>query len=258
MVGGLSVAALVGLISNSLRPGALLGGSYGTDAWRRLISDPTFGDALIFTIRSAAIATVLSVLIAVPLAFALRRASSFSRALIAFPIPIAHLVVASVLVLWLGPGGLLDRTVGTLPIVADSFGWGVIVVYVLKEVPFLTVLALAAFGDEDQRREEAARTLGASRWERWRAVLIPRVGGPMLLGSLVVAAFVVGSPEVPLEIGNLAPDALTTWSITTIRIRGPIARADAAAALVVTSLVVLFLAAIAIAIGLRRARRTNP
>lgn len=252
IVGGLSVAALAGLVSNSLRPGALVGGSYGTDAWRRLLAEPSFGDAAVFTLRAAVIATLISVAITVPLAFALRKSSAFARGLIAFPIPVAHLVVASLLVLWMGPGGVLDRTIGTLPIVADRFGWGVIAVYVLKEVPFLTVLALGALGDEDLRREEAARTLGASRWGRWRAVLLPQLTGPLLLGSLVVSAFVVGSTEVPQIVGPLSPDALTTWSITITRIRGPVARADAAAALVVTSLIVLALAGFALFLATRR------
>ena len=241
-------------MSNSLRPGAVLGGSYGTDAWERLLADPTFIDALVFTVRAAVIATIISVAISIPLAFALRRSNAAARALVGFPIPVAHLVVASLLVLWMGPGGVLDRTIGTLPVVADTFGWGVILVYVLKEVPFLTLLALAALSDEEARREEAARTLGATRWRRWRAVLLPQLWSPMLLGSLVVSAFVIGSTEVPLIVGPLAPDALTTWSITTIRIRGPIARADAAAALVVTSLIVLFLAGLSITIGLRKTR----
>jgi len=234
LVGGLSVAALAGVVSASFRPGALIGGSYGTDAWRRLLSDDSFGDALIFTVRAALLATLISVVIALPLAMALRRSSAFARGLIAVPLPVPHLRVA-----------------GTLPLIGDSFGWGVILVYVLKEVPFLALLMLAAFGEDDQAREEAARTLGASRWERWRGVLLPQLVRPTLLGSLVVAAFVVGSTEVPQVVGPLTPDALTTWSITIVRLRGPIARPDAAAALVVTSALVLVLVAVALFIGLR-------
>lgn len=251
LVGGLSVAALAGVVSASFRPGALIGGSYGTDAWRRLFSDSSFLDALIFTLRAALIATLLSVLLALPLAMALRRSTALARGLVALPLPVPHLVIASVAVLWLGPAGVADRVATTLPVIADSFGWGVILVYVLKEIPFLTLLMLAAFGEDDRAREEAARTLGASRWERWRGVLLPQLVRPTLLGSLVVAAFVVGSTEVPQIVGPLSPEALTTWSISVVRVRGPIARPDAAAALVVTSVVVLLLAAAALWTGMR-------
>ncbi len=254
LVGGLSIAALAGVVTASFRPGALIGGSYGTDAWRRLLSDDAFLDALVFTLRAALIATVLSVLLSVPLAMALRRSTVLARGLVALPLPVPHLVIASTAVLWFGPGGLADRVAQTLPIIADSFGWGVIIVYVLKEVPFLSLLMLAAFGDDDRAREEAARTLGASRWERWKGVLLPQLLRPTLLGSVVVAAFVVGSTEVPQVVGPLSPDALTTWSITVVRVRGPIARPDAAAALVVTSVVVLLLAALALWLGMRFTR----
>ena len=254
-MGGLSVAALAGVVSASFRPGALIGGSYGTDAWRRLLSDQGFLDAVIFTLRAAFIATTASVALSIPLAMALRRSTPFARGLVALPLPVPHLVIASVAVLWLGPGGVVDRVGDTLPIIASPFGWGVIVVYILKEVPFLTLLMLAAFGEDDRAREEAARTLGATRLERWRGVLLPQLARPTLLGSLVVAAFVVGSTEVPQVVGPLSPDALTTWSITVVRLRGPVARPDAAAALVVTSIIVLALAIAALWSGMRL---TNP
>lgn len=195
-------------------------------------------------------------LAAIPLAFALRRRSGVVRALVGAPIPIPHLVTASLIVLWAGPGGLLDRLLFDLPIIRDSFGLGVVIVYTLKEIPFLTILVLTALGEDDQSREEAARTLSPSRWARWRSVLLPQLRRPLTIGSLVVAAFVVGSTEVPLVVGPLSPDALTVWSINIIRIRGPIARADAAAGLVVTSGIVIVLAVIALWFAFRRGSRT--
>ncbi len=255
LVCGLSVAALAGVVSASLRPGAVLGGEYGTDAWIRLFEDPNFRRAVWFTLRAALLSTTLSVAISIPLAFALRRRAGVMRALVGAPIPIPHLVTASLIVLWVGPGGLLDRLLFDLPIVRDSLGLGVVIVYILKEVPFLTILILAALGEEDQSREEAARTLSPSRWARWRSVLLPQLRRPLAIGSLVVAAFVVGSTEVPLIVGPLTPDALTVWSINVVRIRGPIARADAAAGLVVTSAIVIVLAVITIWVAFRRGSR---
>lgn len=255
LVCGLSVAALAGVISASLRPSAVLGGDYGTEAWTRLFSDPNFARAVWFTLRAALLSTTLSVVLSIPLAFALRSRSGIVRALVGAPIPVPHLVLASLIGLWVGPGGLLDRILFDLPIIRDSFGLGVVIVYMLKEVPFLTVLILAALGEEDQSREEAARTLSPSRWDRWRSVLLPQLRRPLTIGSLVVAAFVVGSTEVPLIVGPLSPDALTVWAINIVRIRGPVARADAAAALVVTSAIVIVLAVVAMWFAFRRGSR---
>ncbi len=255
LIAALSIAALAGVVSASFRPDAVLGGSYGTDAWARLFDDPVFVDALIFTVRAAALSTVISAAISVPLAFALRNSSALARVLIAAPIPVPHLVTASLVGFWLGPGGLIDRLLFDLPVVRDSFGLGVVLVYVLKEVPFLTMLVLAALSSENVSREEVARTLSPRRWDRWKNVLLPQLRRPLTLGSLVVAAFVIGSTEVPLVVGPVSPDVLTTWSINVVRIRGPIARADAAAGLVVSSALVIVLAMVMIWFALRATSR---
>lgn len=256
LIGGLSIAALAGVVTTSFRPNAVLGGDYGTDAWTRLFGDPIFVDALVFTVRAAFLSTLISVLISIPLAFALRNSSAVARALVAAPIPVPHLVTASLVGFWLGPGGFLDRLLFELPVVRDSFGVGVILVYVLKEVPFLTMLILAALSSENAAREEAARTLSPRRWDRWKHVLLPELRRPLVLGSLVVAAFVLGSTEVPLVVGPVSPDVLTTWSINVVRIRGPVARADAAAGLVVSSALVILIAIVMIWFAMRaRSRR---
>jgi len=240
VLGLLTIGALAGVVSSSLRPGAILGGSYSADAWSEVFADASFRRSIVFTLRSAAIATVISLVFAIPLAFLLRhRRGAITRTAISTVVPVPHLVAASVLVVWLGPGGLFDRVGLELPVVRDGFGLGLILVYVLKEVPFLILITHASLTDDLARREAAARSLGAGRLRRWVTVTIPAISQPLVLGSLLVAAFVVGSTEVPAVIGPLDPEALSNWSITRVRIRGPIARADAAVALVTASLIVL-------------------
>ena len=242
VLGLLTVGALAGVISSSLRPGAILGGSYSFDAWSEVFADASFRRSIIFTVRSALISTVISLVIAIPLAFLLRhRRGAITRTAISTVVPVPHLVAASVLVVWLGPGGLLDRIGLELPVVRDGFGLGLILVYVLKEVPFIILITHASLTDDLARREAAARSLGAKRLRRWATVTIPAIAQPLVLGSLLVAAFVVGSTEVPAVIGPLDPEALSNWSITRVRIRGPVARADAAVALVTASLIVLLI-----------------
>ena len=249
VVGGLSIVALGGLVSRSLRPGALIGGELGTAAWSRVLTDPSFIDALWFTLRSAVIATVLAVLIAVPLGVAARRATAATRGWMSVLIPVPHLVVAATTVAWFGPGRLLDRIGLETSIVGDRFGLGVILVYVVKEIPFLVLLVMAALDGATDDLDEAARSLGAGWRDRWRFVLGPRLAWPVGLGALVVAAFVIGSTEVPLVVGPLRPDSLTGYAISVTRVRGPVARADAAVALTVTSLIVLAIALFGALVG---------
>lgn len=251
VVVGLSAASLAGLVSRSTRPGALVDGERSLDAWRRVLSDENFWSAAWFTSHTAVLATLLSVLLAVPLGIALRRSGRLARMSLLILLPMPHLVMASVAVSWLGPGRLVDRLVGEVPVVGDRWGLGIVLVYMVKEVPFLAVLTAAALDPATRRLEDAASSLGASRWHRWRFIVLPRLATPLSLGVLVIAAFVIGSTEVPLVVGPLQPEMLTTHSLTITRLRGPVARADAAVVLLVTSVWVMSLAAL----GLFVARR---
>ena len=256
-VGGLALAAVGGLISRSLRPGAIIGGQLGTAAWERVLTDPVFTDSVQFTLIAALAATVISVAAAIPLGLAVAQAGRWTRSAMGLLIPVPHLVVASVTVAWFGPGRLVDRVAAEIPIVGDRLGIGVVIVYVVKEVPFLVLLVVAALDVRTRQLDEAARSLGAGWWSRWRYVLGPRLAWPVGLGALVVAAFVVGSTEVPLVIGPLRPDSITTYALTVTRLRGPAARADAAVALTVSTLIVVVLAIAIVAFAASRTQNRD-
>lgn len=223
-------------------------------AWQRVLADADFWEAFWFTLRTSVVATLLALLIAVPLGVAVRRSGPFVRSLMIVLLPVPHLVVASATVTLFGPGQLIDRMVGEVPLVGDRNGLGVIVVYLAKEIPFLTVLVAVTLDRHTTRLVEAARGLGASRWHLWRFVVWPRVAGPLGLGALVVVAFVIGSTEVPLVVGPLRPDVLTTYSLTVTRVQGPVARADAAVALVAATALIFLLAGAGLALSRRRTR----
>ncbi|MGI8805871.1 MAG: ABC transporter permease subunit [Thermoleophilaceae bacterium] len=129
------------------------------------------------------------------------------RALATMPVPVPHLLAAAVAVLWLAPGGLAERIVGGLPVelIRDRQGLGIVLVYVYKETPFLMLLLLAAMGRSLSEREEAAAMLGAGPWQRLRWVIWPTIRGPLMVGTIVVLAFVVGAFEVPLAVGPNQP-----------------------------------------------------
>ncbi|MEJ7714523.1 MAG: hypothetical protein WKF40_01965 [Thermoleophilaceae bacterium] len=118
------------------------------DAWRGLIDDPAFADAVTFTVRTAVLSTILAAAVALALALAIRHRGTFVRSVLALPVPVPHLIVATVAVLWLAPGGLADRLLGGLPVtlIRDRGGLGIVLVYVYKEAPFLLLLVLAALG----------------------------------------------------------------------------------------------------------------
>jgi putative spermidine/putrescine transport system permease protein len=208
---GLFGGALAGAVRTTLVP---LGGGVTLDSWRALLGDPAFVDAALFSLRTAVIATGVSAGLAVAVAAVLRSRGTVLRALASLPVPVPHLLVAVLAVLWLAPGGLADRVLGDLPVtlVRDELGLGIALVYVYKETPFLVLLVLTCMGTGLQEREEAAAVFGATARQRLAWVVWPTIRGPLVVGSIVVGAFTLGAFEVPLLVGPNYPPTLATYA----------------------------------------------
>ena len=245
--------ALVGAVRTSLEPGpAGLAGEVSLDAWRAILADPAFLDSLLFTSWITLASTAISMIVAVGLAHLIRGRRRALWALFGLPVPVPHLLVAVVAVLWIGPAGVVDRLAGALPfeLIRDRAGLGIMLVYVLKEAPFLTLLIVAVWGPEVRAREEAAATMGAGPLQRLRWVVWPRIAAPLSFGSLIVAAFVFGSFEVPLVVGPTYPKTLAVLALDAARTSELDGQARSASILLVTAAVTIVCALLLV----RRAR----
>lgn len=239
---------LAGAIRQSLHP--TIGGSGPPDpsAWTAVLHDPAFAAALWFSLRTAVAATGLSAAAAIAVAMVLRHWGALPRLLVALPVPVPHLLVATVAVAWLGPGGLAERALGTLPLdlVRDRAGLGIVGVYLYKETPFLVLLLLARMGPHLVQREEAAAVLGATGWQRLRWVVWPTLRAPLASGALIVGAFVLGALEVPLAVGPSYPPTLATYAAEQPQLDLAAGQARAAAALLVAAAASVALAVAAV------------
>lgn len=235
--------ALAGAVRTSLAP--LPGQAPSLAAWQRVLGDPGFRESLVVTVAIAVVATLLSVLLALPLA-ALLRGRRAVQVLVTLPVLVPHLLVAVVVVLWLGPGGIADRVVADLPqVVRSPSGAGVVLVYLCKEVPFLVLLLLAVWDDDVDARVEVAATLGVGPVRALRTVVWPAVRAPLVLGAAVVMAFVLGFLQVPAVVGANDPVMLPVYAVDATRVRGLEGQADAAVALLVASGLALVVATVA-------------
>lgn len=241
----LLAGAVGGALWTSTHPGAIVGGDASLDAWRSVLSDPRFLDALRFTFVLAALTTS----VAVPLALigaVVVRSSRLGLVAMSLPIPVPHLVVAAVAVVALGPGGLVDRVAGDLlpEVVGDPNGLGIVLVYLYKEVPFLVLVVLAGWTRAIDELLDAAEVAGAARWRRTIDVLLPRIAPGLAVAAAVVAAFVVGAAEIPLLVGPSGKSTVATYAIDVVRLDGPAARPAATVALLAAT------AAAAVAAGI--------
>ena len=218
------------------------------DAWSDLFDDPVFADAVLFTVRTALLSTTLAALVALGLALAVRRRGRLIRILLALPVPVPHLLVATVAVVWLAPGGLADRALDGLPLtlVRDPAGIGIVLVYVYKEAPFLLLLVLAALGRGHQESDEAAAALGLTPLQRLRWVTWPTVRSPLVVGSIVVFAFALGAFEVPLAVGPSNPPTIAEYARQATQGNLISGQSTASAALLLSAIGSIALAAIAV------------
>ncbi len=221
LIGGVGFA-----IAQSLGLFALLGESEVTFRhYGDVLRDVEVRDALLVSLRISGASTAIALCVSLALTMLLRRrlrGDGVLRVLFQLPLPIPHLVGAVGIMFLVAQSGSVARVLNAVGLlhdrsdfpllVGDRFGVGICLVYVWKEAPFITLLLLAALSGIGDQYEEAARTLGASAWQRFRHVLLPLLLPAMLSASLIVFAFTFGAFEVPYVMGRTYPKALPVWA----------------------------------------------
>ncbi len=154
--------------------------------WRALQRDDV-REALLVSLASAGLATLLIAIWGVPLAYALARLDFAGKrtveTLIDLPIFVPQSVAGLALVALLGPGSPVGQALEQhgLPI-AGQFA-GVVVAQVFVAAPFLIKTALTAFEGVPLRLEQASRSLGASAWRTFVRVSLPLASRGLLVGA---------------------------------------------------------------------------
>lgn len=156
------------------------------DAWS-IITDSPVRTALRLSLVCSLSATAISFVLGVPLAWVQARfefpGRSLLRAITTLPVVLPPVVGGVALLLALGRNGIVGRYLYDWFSIRLPFSMaGAIVAETFVSMPFLVLSMEGAFASADQRFEEAAATLGASRW-----TILTRVTVPALRPALVAA-----------------------------------------------------------------------
>ena len=221
------------------------------DAYLAAFQNETVRSGIILTFRVAILSTVLSTVIALAISLMISRTKRFQSVLISitqFNIPIPHVVAATGVLLTFSQSGIVSRltnhfgiTDGSsdFPIITnDPFGYGIIMSYLWKEVPFLCVLILSALRGPVTNLDETAKTLGASYGFRLRKVILPYIFPSILSGTIIVFAFSFGSYEVPYLLGEPYPSTVSVVAYQLYTNRDLANRPTAMALATITSVVI--------------------
>jgi molybdate transport system permease protein len=113
-------------------------------------------------------------------------------------------------------------------------------------MPFLVLTLEAAFRSNDRRLEEAARTLGASRWTVFRRVTLPLVRPSLLAGIVLCWARALGEFGATITFAGNLPNVTQTLPLFVYL---KLESTDADAAIVLSLLLVAI--SLAVIVGLR-------
>jgi thiamine transport system permease protein len=168
-------------------------GSGGGDSFLDVLADPLTRDVLWFTVWQATVSTVLTILVALPAAYVLGhyefRGRSVVSPLVTVPFVLPTVVVALAFLAILP--GRLER------------GWiAILIAHAFFNVAVVVRVVGTFWARLDPRVAEAAATLGAAPWRRFREVTLPLLAPALTAAAAIVFLFSFTSFGIVVILGG--------------------------------------------------------
>jgi molybdate transport system permease protein len=228
----------------------LLWRALGSDVWHALAA-PAVRTALWLSLVCSVSATLISVVLGLPLAWVQARARFPGRALLRgismLPIVLPPVVGGVALLFAFGRHGLIGRWLDLYFGVRLPFTTaGAVLAETFVAMPFFVLTVEGALRSMDRRLEDAARTLGAGRWRVFHRVTLPLIRPSLQAGAILCWARALGEFGATITFAGNFPGRTQTVPLAVY-----LALESTPEAGVVLSLVLLALS-LAVLIGLRR------
>jgi len=180
--------------------------------YRRMLDDDYYAEVLLTTLRLGLFTTLAALLIGYPLAhWMARMRSRFGYALLLMTV-LAPLLTGVVVRTYAWMTLLSDKGVinalllrwgvvaAPVPLMYNEFGIVLALVHIY--VPYMVLTLAGVIGRIDERLEEAARNLGASRFRAFLEVTLPLSLPGILAGSALVFALAISAYVTPILMGG--------------------------------------------------------
>jgi len=199
-----AVICILGLFVYPFLYGLALSFHPKTGGWlanyQKFFSEPFLYATIGITLWIAVPATLLNVVLSVPVALRVRklRSQRLLTTILVIPITLGTVMVAEGLLTYLGPRGWLNRTLEFFALIDSPMQlthnyWGVMLSLVITGFPFTFLLTLSYVTGIDPSLEQAGAMLGARARERFFRILLPLLapGLAITLALAFVQAFTV-------------------------------------------------------------------
>ena len=161
-----------------------------------LITSESSKEALALSLRTSGTATVLCILVGVPMAVVLARSSwrgvGVLRSLVLLPLVLPPVVGGIALLYTFGRNGLLGRTIEVLGLQIAFSTTAVVMAQTFVALPFLVVSLEGALRTGGQQYEAVAASLGAGPTTVFRRVTLPLVLPGLVSGAVLAFARSLG------------------------------------------------------------------
>jgi len=186
--------------------------------YAKFFSDPFLYDTIEATFRLAIPATLINVLLSIPVALRVRRMRNrrVLTTILVIPITLGTVLIAEGLLNYLGPQGWFNRTLvlfGFSQVRLVHNYTGVMLSLILSGFPFTFLLTLSYLTGIDPSLEQAAATLGAKARARFRHILMPLLAQGLAINlclsfvqtfSVFPSAVLLGAPAGATRVISIA------------------------------------------------------
>jgi len=175
---------------------------------------PAAVQALRLSLTTSLLAVAVAFLLGVPLAWVQARVEypgrSVIRALTTLPLVLPPVVGGIALLLAFGQRGLVGPALGSVGVRLPFTMAGAVAAEAFVALPFLTLTVEGGLRQVDRRIEDAARTLGASRWAVFRTVTLPLVRPSLTAGAVLAWARALGEFGATITFAGNLPGTTQT------------------------------------------------
>lgn len=195
-------------------------GTFTFAHYQELIAEDRFISSVLFSLMVTSISTILALVIGLGIvkAFSPLLKDNKHQLLVWIPMLVPHFVWAYLVYLLFNQSGFFSNVAGLLgwiddrsqfPIVVqDRNGVGIILTYVWKEVPFVTLMMLPVYATLSKRYKEVASLLGAGPYQAFWVAEWPLIFPVFIETGAILFAFIFTAFEVPQLLGVTSPQML--------------------------------------------------
>lgn len=166
------------------------------DFWAKAIADPRVLASYRLSFGASLIAATLNAVFGLIVAWVLVRYRFFGKrfvdAVVDLPFALPTAVSGIALTTLYAPTGWIGRWLEPAGVQIAYAYPGIVIALTLIGLPFVVRTVQPALADLDQELEEAAASLGATRWQTFHRVILPAVAPSLLTGFAMAFARAVG------------------------------------------------------------------